>query len=142
MGFDQLMKDFAARQQLEELEPQNNRYTMTIDKNMEVSCFQANGRVYLYGALQELPLDIQKREELIKKLLERNLMLMASERVSLCIDDEINVLALYSSSPVNGLSLGLLEDQFSEFTNNYELYKNVIGGNRQPPPSTAMMLMP
>ena len=142
MSFENLMNTFAARQQLGRLEYNNNQFFLTIDNRIEVSCFQANGRFYVYGVVAKLPEDDRKREELLTTLLEKNLVLMATERVSLCIDSEQNVLAIYTSASLKGLNLGGVEESIAMLANNFELFLQWTGQSAPPPPSPSMMLMP
>ncbi|MGB1271472.1 MAG: hypothetical protein ACPG5T_05315, partial [Endozoicomonas sp.] len=84
MSLETLMKTFVAQKQMGELEFSSNRFYLTVDAQMEVACFQANGKFYVYGVIAELPEDARQREELLKGLLQKNLALLMSERVSLC----------------------------------------------------------
>ncbi|MFK0573437.1 CesT family type III secretion system chaperone [Endozoicomonas sp.] len=142
MSFENLMNAFAARQQLGQLESKNNQFFLTIDNRIEVSCFQANGRFYVYGIVASLPEDELKREELLTTLLEKNLVLLATEPVSLCIDSEQDSLAIYISVPLKDLNLGGIEESISTLANNYELFLQWTGQSAPPPPPPSMMLMP
>lgn len=142
MSFENLMNAFAARQQLGPLEYKNNQFFLTIDNRIEISCFQANSRFYVYGVIAKLPEDGFKREELLTSLLEKNLALLATERTSLCIDPEQNALAIYISVSLKDLNLGGVEESIAALTNCFELFLQWTGQSAPPPPSPSMMLMP
>ncbi|WP_175404540.1 CesT family type III secretion system chaperone [Endozoicomonas atrinae] len=141
MSFENLMNSYAARQQIGPLEYENDRYTLVVDDRVEVACFQANGRFYAYCIISKLPEDNSKREELLIRLLEKNLALVAFERVSLCIDPDENALALYASAPIKSLSVGGIEEAIVALANNHELFVKWVGQSA-PPSGSAMMLMP
>ena len=141
MSFENLMNSYAARQQIGPLEYENDRYTLVVDDRVEVACFQANGRFYAYCIISKLPEDNSKREELLIRLLEKNLALVAFERVSLCIDPDENALALYASAPIKSLSVGGIEEAIVALANNHELFVKWVGQSA-PPSGTAMMFMP
>ena len=144
MSFKNLMNSYAARQQMELLGCENNKCTLTIDGRVEVSCFQANGRFYAYSVITKLPVDNNKRESMLVGLLERNLALLTTQRVSLCIDPDENVLGVYISASLKNLNVDLIEELIAALANNYELFLTWAGQGGgtsvQSPP--AMMLMP
>lgn len=142
MSFENLMNAFATRQQLGPLEFNNNQFLLTIDNRMEIACFQANGQFYVYGVVAKLPEDDAKRAELLTSLLEKNLALLASERVSLCIDSDENALAIFLSTPLKDLNLGRIEECIETLSNNFELFLQWAGQSTPPPPTPSMMLMP
>ncbi len=142
MTFENLMNAYAARQQMQPLEYENNKFKLTVDDRIEVACFQANGRFYAYSTITKLTDDNSKREQLLMMLLEKNLALLATERVSLCIDPDENALAIYISAPLKNLSIGGIEESIAALANNYEHFLKWAGQSAPPPPAPSMMLMP
>ena len=141
MSFEHLMNLYAARQQMGKLEHENDRYSLVVNDRVEVACFQANGRFYVYSIIAKLPKENSKREELLIRLLEKNLALVAYERVSLCIDPDENALALYASAPLRSLSVDVIEEAIVALANNHELFVKWTGQSA-PPSGSAMMFMP
>ncbi|WP_422448431.1 MULTISPECIES: CesT family type III secretion system chaperone [unclassified Endozoicomonas] len=139
MSFEQLMNSYAARQQIDELEYENDRYSLLVDGRIEVACFQANGRFYAYSIIARLPGDNSKREELLIRLLGKNLALVAHERVSLCIDPDVDALALYASAPIKSLNVDGIEEVIAALANNHALFVNWV--EQSAPPGPAMMFM-
>lgn len=140
MSLETLMKTFAAQKQMGELEFRSNRFYLTVDSQMEVACFQANGKFYVYGVIAELPEDVRQREELLKGLLQKNLALLMSERVSLCIEPEQSVLAIYLCRPMQGLNVDSIETSIATLVNNFELFLKWAHQNNMSPPSSFMMM--
>ena len=122
MSFEHLMNLYAARQQIDGLEYENNRYNLVVDDRLEVACFQANGRFYAYSVIARLPGESSQREELLAGLLEKNMALIAFERVSLCIDPDEHALALYASAPLRSLSVDVIEEAIVALANNHALF--------------------
>ena len=141
MSFEQLMNSYAARQQMGELESENEQYNLVVNDQIKIACFLANGRFYVYSIIAKLPEENSKREELLTRLLKKNLALVAYERVSLCIDPDKNALALYASAPAKSLSVDVIEQTIAALANNYELFVQWLDQSA-PSPGSAMMFMP
>ena len=142
MSFDRLMQSFANQQALGELEIRDDRYYFTIDTNMDVACFQANGKFYVYGVISMLPKDHQKRETFLLDMLQKNLALMMTERVSLCIEPEEDVLAIYLCRPLQGLNASEIEKSVATLVNNLELLIQLAHSDPLSKPSPPSLLMP
>ena len=143
MSFENLMQSFANQQSLGKLELRDNRFYLTIDTQMEITCFQANSRFYAYGVITMLPGDAQKREQFLREILQKNLALLMSERVALCIEPEDDVLSIYLTRPMQGLTEDKVEEALATLANNYELFLKLASQEQlAPPPSSPMMLMP
>ncbi len=142
MSFDKLMQSFADQQQLGELEVRDKRYYFTIDSEMEIACFQANGKFYVYGVVSMLPRDSQKREDFLLNILQKNLALLMSERVSICIEPNENVLAIYLCRPLQGLHVDVVEEAIATLTNNFELFLSIASAESVPKPASPSMFMP
>ncbi|USE39025.1 CesT family type III secretion system chaperone [Endozoicomonas sp. SCSIO W0465] len=141
MSFEKLMNSYAARQQMGALEYENDRYALVVDDRLEVACFQAHGRFYVYSIISKLPEDNGKRQDLLMGLLEKNLALVAAERVSLCIDPDENALAVYVSAPIRSLSVDVIEEAIVALANNHALFVKWVGQSA-PSPGSAMMFLP
>lgn len=142
MSFENVMNAYAARHQLAQLDNENNKFMLTVDDRIDVACFQANGRFYAYSTLTRLSEDNSQREELLARLMEKNLGLLATQRVSLCIDPDDNSLAIYVSAPLKNLSVGGIEESIAALANNYELFLQWVGQSDSPSSDHSMMLMP
>ena len=143
MSFDNLMQSFANGQNLGKLEKQNNHFYLTIDTQMEITCFQANSKFYAYGVIAMLPSEDQKREQFLQEILQKNLALLMSERVALCVEPDADVLAIYLTRPLQGLTEEKIESAIATLANNYELFLKLASQEQlAPPPSAPMMLMP
>lgn len=142
MSFENLMQSFAKQQNLGKLELRENRFYLTIDTQMEVVCFQANGKFYAYGVIAMLPSDDQKREQFLQDMLQKNLALLMSERVTLCVEPDSDVLAIFLTRPLQGLTEDKIEAAIATLANNYELFLRLAGQEQLAPPSSPMMLMP
>lgn len=142
MSFDNLMQSFASQQQLGELDIKDNRYYFTIDSRMEIACFQANNQFYVYGVISMLPKDAGKREAFLLDILQKNLALVMTERVSLCIEPDQDALAIYLCRPLQGLNVDTVEQAVATLVNNFELFIQLASAepsaNSAPPP----MFMP
>ena len=143
MSFENLMQSFANQQSLGKLELRDNRFYLTIDTQMEITCFQANSRFYAYGVITMLPRDSQKCEQFLREILQKNLALLMSERIALCIEPEDDVLSIYLTRPMQGLTEDKIEEALATLANNYELFLKLASQEQlAPPPSAPMMLMP
>ena len=142
MSFENLMQSFASQQSLGKLEMRENRFYLTIDTQMEVICFQANSKFYAYGVIAMLPADDQKRAQFLREILQKNLALLMSERVALCIEPDVDALAIYLARPLLGLTEEKIEAAIATLANNYELFLKLTGREQLAPPSSPMMLMP
>lgn len=141
MSFENLMNAYAARHQLGSFDYSDNSCQLIIDDRIEVACLQANGQFYIYCDVARLPSDSRQREDLLLRLLEKNLGLMASERISLCIDPDQQTLAFYSYAPMNGLTVGGIEELIATVGNNHELFLQWIDQSSVPA-NPGMMMMP
>ena len=142
MSFDNLMQSFASQQQLGELEVRDNRYYFTIDTQMEVACFQANGKFYVYGVVALLPKDGRKREEFLLNILQKNLALLMSERVSLCIEPDQDALAIYLCRPLQGLNVDVVEMALATLVNNFEMFIKFASSKQLSRPTDSSMFVP
>ncbi len=142
MSFDHLMQSFANQQQLGDLELRDHHYYLTIDTQMELSCFQANGKFYVYGVISMLPGDSVQREEFLEKILQKNLVLMQTERISLCIEPDKDVLGIYFTRPLQGLTEQGVEAAIAVFTNNFEFFLRQLGLDNVPVSGSPMMFLP
>ena len=143
MSFKNLMQSFASQQNLGTLDFHDNRFHITVDTQMEIACFEANGLFYVYGVIAMLPRDEYKREQFLQDILQKNLALIMSERVSLCMEPDVDVLAIYLSRPMQGLNEDIIEKAIATLCNNYELFLKLASQEQlPPPPSSPMMLMP
>lgn len=142
MSFENLIQSFAAQQQLGKLEFRDNCFYFSIDTQMELACFQANGRFYAYGVIAMLPTETQKRETLLKDILQKNLVLLMSERVSLCVEPDSDRLAVYISQPLQGMTVESVEKAVATLANNFEVFLRLAAQEQLAPPASPMMLMP
>ena len=142
MSFDNLMQSFANQQQLGELEVRDNRYYFTIDSQMEIACFQANGKFYVYGVVAMLPKDGQNREVFILDILQKNLALLMTERVSLCIEPDQDALAIYLCRPLQGLNVDVVEEAIATLVNNFEMCIKFATSGQLSRPAHPSMFMP
>lgn len=141
MSFEKLMNAYAARHQLGSLDFSDNNCRLMIDDHIEVSCLHANGQFYIYCDFASLPEDNRQREDLLLRLVEKNLPLLANERISLCIDPDQQTLAIYSYAPMNSLTVGGIEELIATVGNNHELFSRWAEQNSAPA-NPAMMMMP
>ncbi len=141
MNFENLMNALASRQQVGPFEYKDDQFRFTIDGKMNISSFQANGRFYAYCKVTRLPEDAVQREDLLKIFLERNMVVLEHERVSLCLDPDGKSLAVFVSSPMSGLTLGVLEDHIAALANIYDYYSQGAGQSTLPPPSPSMLML-
>ena len=142
MSFENLMKSVANRNNLGNLDVRDSRYYITIDSHMEVASFQANGKFYLYGVLASLPENSKDRDDLLHKLLQKNLGLAMTQRVSLCAEPDSDVLALYLTRPLQGLNEDVIEESLGEFANNYDYFLSLVSEEVLVMPSMPTMIMP
>lgn len=143
MSFENLMQSFASQQNLGKLEMRDSRFYLTIDTQMEITCFQTSGRFYAYGVVAMLPEDGHKREQFLRDILQKNLALLMSERVALCIEPDEDVLSIYLTRPLQGLTEDHIEKALATLANNYELFLRLASQEQlAPPPSAPIMLMP
>ena len=141
MSLKKLMDEYAASEQLEQLEQDNNKFLLTVDGSIDIEFFQVNDRFIAYSILMKLPDNKNDREQLLQNLLERNLVLLSTERVSLCIDSKSNTLALYVSKPLGKLTQGEISDSVELLSNNHELFITLIKQS-DTPSSPSMMMGP
>ncbi len=141
MSFEKLMNAYAARHQLGSLDFSDNNCQLMIDDHIEVSCLHANGQFYIYCDFASLPKENRQREELLLRLVENNLPLLANERISLCIDPDRQTLAIYSYASMNSLTVGGIEELIATIGNNHELFTRWTEQNSAPV-NPAMMMMP
>ena len=141
MNFENLMNAYAARHQLGSLDYSDNSCQLMIDDQIEVTCLQANGQFCIYCDFARLPSDSRQREELLLRLLEKNLALLASERISLCIDPDQQTLAIYSYASMNGLTVGGIEELIATMGNYHEFFLQWVEQSSVPA-HPGMMMMP
>lgn len=141
MNFENLMNAYVARHQLGSLDYDDNSCQLIIDDQIEVTCLQANGQFCIYCDFARLPNDSHPREELLLRLLEKNLALLANERISLCIDPDQQTLAIYSYASMNGLTVGGIEELIATIGNYHEYYLQWVEQNSAPA-HPGMMMMP
>ena len=142
MSFDQLMLSVAQRNELGELDFRDNRYHLTIDGRIELTCFQANGRFYLHGVIATLPVGISDREKALRDIMKKNLGLATTQRVILSVEPDQDALALHYSTGLQGLDEEAIEEALSEFANNFEYYTNLIHQDQLVMPTAPTMIMP
>ena len=142
MSFEHLMKSVADKHNLGELDFRDNRYFITIDGHMEVACFQANGRFYIYAVIAALPEKERDRDELLQKLLQKSLGLAMTQRVNLCIEPDSDALALYLTRPLQGLNEDIIEESLGMFANNHEFFLKQVHEDVIVMPSAPTMIMP
>lgn|GEM_PF-6393336 len=141
MSFENLMNAYAARHQLGALDFSDNGCRLMIDDRIDVTCLQANGQFYVYCDFARLPDDNYQREALLLRLVEKNLPLLANERISLCIDPDRQTLAIYSYAPMSSLTVGGIEELIATVGNNHELFLQ-WAEQSSAPAHPAMMMMP
>lgn len=141
MNFENLMNAYAARHQLGSLDFGDNSCQLMIDDQIEVTCLQANGQFCIYCDFARLPNDSRPREELLLRLLEKNLALLANERISLCIDPDQQSLAIYSYASMSGLTVGGIEELIATIGNYHEFYLQWVEQSSAPA-HPGMMMMP
>ncbi|MGI9279301.1 MAG: CesT family type III secretion system chaperone [Endozoicomonas sp.] len=142
MSFDNLMKAVARNNQLGELDFRDNRYYLTIDNRIELTCFQANGRFFLHGVIAQLSSGEKDRENLLRSLMTKTVGLATTQRVILSIEPEKDALALHYSCPLQGLDEDQIEEALSEFANNFEYYLMEISQEQAVMPTMPTMIMP
>ena len=141
MNFENLMNAYAARHQLGSLDYGDNSCQLMIDDQIEVTCLQANGQFCVYCDFARLPNDSRPSEELLLRLLEKNLALLANERISMCIDPDQQSLAIYSYASMNGLTVGGIEELIATIGNYHEFYLQWVEQSSAPA-HPGMMMMP
>lgn len=141
MSFENLMNAYAARHQLSSLDYSNNSCQLVIDDHIEVTCLQAHGQFCVYCDFARLPNDSRPREELLLRLMEKNLALLANERIALCINPDQQTLAIYSYAPMNGLTVGGIEELIAAIGNYHELFLQWVEQSGAPS-HPGMMMMP
>ncbi|MET4694893.1 CesT family type III secretion system chaperone [Endozoicomonas lisbonensis] len=142
MSFDNLIKSVARRNQMGELEFRDNRYYISVDDRIELACFQANGKFYLHGVIAKLPSRADEQEELLKKLLQKHLGLIQTQRISLCIEPDSDELSLSTTRTALGLNEDIIEEALAEFANNFEYILTLINEDALTMPSAPVMIMP
>ena len=142
MSFDNLMQTVAERNAIGKLDFRNNRYYLTIDGRIEVACFQTGGKFYLHGILARLPTKPSEQQELLTTLLQKNLGLAMTQRVSLCMEPETDELALSTTRSALGLTEDIIEECLAEFANNYEYFLSLMVRDTQSMPASPVMIMP
>lgn len=142
MSFDNLMQSVAERNAIGKLDFRNNRYYLTIDGRIEVACFQAGGKFYLHGILAKLPSELSGQQDLLTRLLQKNLGLAMTQRVSLCMEPETEELALSTTRTALGLTEDIIEECLAEFANNYEYFLGLMVQDSQLMPASPVMIMP
>ena len=141
MNFENLMNALASRRQIESLEYKNDQVRLTIDGKINISCFQANGFFYASCHITRLPEDLAQREDLLKILLEKNMVVIGQVQVSLCLDLDGKSLVLYVSAAMNGLTLGSLEEHIAALTNIHDYYSQSVSQSTPLPPSSTMIML-
>ncbi len=142
MSFDNLMQSFASQNDLGELDFRDNKYYLMLDNAIDVACFQANGNCYIHGMLAPLPVDKAGQEDLLIRLLKRNLSLLYNQQVSLCIEPDGKELALYLVRSLQGFDEVELEKALVEYVTSFEFLKEEIDQQGPLPGSAPMMFMP
>lgn len=142
MSFDKLMESVARKHKMGELKFLDNRYHLTIDGRMEVTSFQANGKFYLHGIICQLPKQSKDQQDLLLRLMQKNLGLAMTQRVSLCMEPDSDTLALTMVRPLQGLDEEGVEDCMSEFANNFEFFLNLANQETLAMPAMPTMIMP
>ena len=142
MSFDNLIQSVANRNSIGKLDFRNDRYYLTIDGRIEVACFQSKGKFYLHGILASLPPKPDDQQKLLTELLQKNLGLMMTQRVSLCMEPDTDELALSTTRSALGLTEDIIEESLAEFANNYEYFLGLMVQDTQPAPVSPVMIMP
>ncbi|WP_255471737.1 CesT family type III secretion system chaperone [Endozoicomonas sp. OPT23] len=136
------MKSVAQRNELGDLDFRDNRYHLTIDGRIELTCFQANGKFYLHGLLAGLPAGASEREKVLRDIMKKTLGLSTTQRVILSVEPDQDALALHYSCNLQGLDEEAIEESLSEFANNFEYYTSLIHQDQLMMPAMPTMIMP
>lgn len=142
MSFNNLMQSFANQLGLGGLDIKDDRYYLTIDSHMEITCFQAKSKFYVYGVVSMLPKDVGKREAFLLDILQKNLGLLMTERVSICIEPDEDVLAIYLCRSLQGLNVDVIEEAVATLVDNCELFIKIASSRQLAKPDQPPMFMP
>lgn len=142
MSFDRIMQSFAHQKAMDTLEYHDNKYHLTLEDSIEVSCFQANGCCYIHGLLTAMPADEGDGETLLVELLNASLALAYSHRLSLCLEPDGQHLAVCLVRSLQGFDALELDKALIEFAHGYELLQQICDQPRLDSPSGPMVLMP
>ena len=128
MEFDELINELSNKYNLDlkKNEQEEEGYYVTIDDSWVVQFFQAKGNLYLMGMIGELPDAEEKKNELLKKLLQQNLGLIKDNRVVLCLEPDNEVLYAYTLNPMKQITLEELEEDFSNRVNFVEYFSQFV----------------
>ncbi len=142
MSFDLLMESFAQNNDMGELEFKDNKYHLVLDDIVALTAFQAAGNCYLHGILAPLPDQPRDQEQLLIELLKTSLILVNTQRVSLCIEPDNKQLGLYLVRSLQELDAVELERALIEYLNCFEILQEYIEKQQPPRATSPMMLMP
>ena len=143
-GLEQHIAIFAERHGIDDLMADDeNVYTLTIDDELEIRCFENFDLIHLVAHLERLPEQDREVEVRLRKVLNYALMRIKYSRATPVLDED-NHLLLFERFVAN-TSAQMFEEKIERFVNVLEEYRHFLGQREATSPlraDSALMFRP
>jgi hypothetical protein len=120
-------------------------YFLLLDGSLEVRLFQTGDTLLLEAQVGPIPSDDENAEEVLVRVLRRQLARSGNKAESLSLDPESGDLILYRALPARLTALADLQKAIGDFANALEYWSKQLAGTPPAPgyaPPRATMLFP
>ena len=142
---DALLARFAEHRSLNGLNSDiGGRYSILIDNDLEVALFQSGDRLYIEAALESLPADTYKVEQLLRHYLQLQLVRSPNKLETVSLEPDSDRLILFRQLSIKALSLDAFEQVLEEFANSLDFWilNNTTSATHLPAPASMQILFP
>lgn len=143
MRFETLLIKFCKFMDLDANDCQkDNRYEFTFDDHLTVNCIpDGENRLIMYGTAGRVPESARETADVLKNLLQINLVRMKHQKEILSIDLDVGEIVLYNRVTINDLTVEEFEEIMEHFINNLEFWCD-SAGERPPSAQPFPMMFP